>query len=719
MKQLKSEPVALFGGVDSVTTPLLVQPGKLISSSNYEPDINGGYRRMSGFERYDGQPRPSDASYWIMEVDTSGTFNVGDEITGATSGATGKVVLIAEAAVVESGFGGFFDLLSLCGITVSSPSTTSLSILILAKVTGTFSASETINVGGSPQGTFVDIEENTASTGTLHAQYKNLAADAVRADIQSPPGSGPIRGVWYYKENLYCFRDNVAATECIMYKATSSGWSAITFGRELQFSTTTGEIFEGDTVDQVSSGASGVVKRVLLRTGTWGGTAAGTLVFDSITNGPFDHGQQLRVAGVNKAVTNGADTPITLQPGGRFEFDNINFFGTVDKQRMYFVDGVNYISEFDGTRLVPIRTGIGNDSPKHIVGHKNHLMVSVESSVQVSGIGNPYSWTALTGAAELGLGEECTGLLPQVGDAASGVLVITTDTRVLILYGNDTSDFNLVVYSPEAGAHRYTLQNIGFAYFMNKRGITQIQSSQAFGGFEMSVFSRLMQPFIDEKQGLQTASCVVEKKNQYRIFFNDGQGLIMHLSQTDNGMTASLMPFDYGEDLYINQVCSFTDTSGAERLLAAGSDGYVYELDRGTSFDGEPIAAHFMSVFNHSKSVRYIKRYKRTILQFRATNTVNVSIGYDLSYGNLDPAYSNAVSTPQVIAKTTNEVGGYWDNFNWDSFSWDASYLQEINVDTPGNGESIALIVSGETDLDEPYTVHTCITQYIDGRLNR
>jgi hypothetical protein len=72
-----------------------------------------------------------------------------------------------------------------------------------------------------------------------------------------------------------------------------------------------------------------------------------------------------------------------------------------------------------------------------------------------------------------------------------------------------------------------------------------------------------------------------------------------------------------------------------------------------------------------------------------------------------------------TIAKTTYGAGGYWDNFNWDSFSWDASYMQEINVDTPGNGDSIAIIVTGDTDEDEPYTIHTAYVYFMDGRLNR
>lgn len=687
---MKRDVIPLIGGVDSVTTPVLVSPGRLLSAQNFEPDIYGGYRRMYGIERYDGRPSPSSAIYYVATITVTGTISVGDTITGVTSGKT--AIVIASTSATER---------------------------IVTKVSGTFTNGENLNVGGVAQGTLTSMEASAASTGELHATYNNLAADIYRADITAPPGSGMIRGVWNYSGDEYCFRDNVGATACIMYKASSSGWQAISFGREIQFTGAVAEIVEGATVTGGTSGATAVVKRSLLRTGTWTASGAGTLVFDTVT-GTFQNGEDLKVGGVKKAVAASADTSISLLPGGRFEFVNYNFTGTASTQRMYFVDGVNEISEFDGTRLVPIRTGIGSVKPKYITGHKNHLFVVIGSSVQVSGIGNPYSWTALTGAAELGLGEEGTGLLPQVGSSTTGVLMVSTKTKIYILYGNDTTDFNLVLYGPESGAVPYTLQNIGYAHFMNARGVTQLQTTQAFGAFQMSVLTKAMQPFIDSKQGLQTASCIVRKTNQYRVFFNDGDGLIVYFSQSaTGGLDISLMPFNYGSSLYMNQVCSFVDSDGTERMLGAGSDGMVYELDKGTSLDGSPISAHIMMTFNNSKSVRLRKRYRRTILQFRAGNTAHIDVGYDLSYGNLDSSYGNSVSMPQVMSKTINSVGGLWDNFNWDSFTWDASYMQEINANTPGVGESISILVANESEEDEPFTIHTCMTHYFDGRINR
>lgn len=679
MSGVQSEPIIFQGGLDLVSPALQLSPGALIDSKNFEPDINGGYRRMYGFERFDGRSRPSDANYYVMAVNITSTIAAGNTVTGATSGATAVVLQVN-------------------GTTE----------LIVSKVTGTFTA-ETLNVGGSPKATVTTTSLNAGTTPLLHATYKNLAADLYRADITTVPGSGVVRGVWYYNGNVYAFRNNAGGTACVMHKATASGWSAVTFGYEIQFTGATGQINEGDTITGGTSTATAVVRRAMLRTGTWSVSGAGTLVVDTIT-GTWQNGEAIKVGASSKATSASLCTAITLQPGGRFEFVNYNFSGTTSSFRMYGCDGVNYAFEYDGTYFCPIRTGITPDAPKYIAAWKNMLVVSVASSVQVSGIGSPYSWTALTGAAELALGATCTGLLPQLGNASSGAIAIFTDRQTFMLYGNSSSDFKMVIQSPDAGAQSYTAQNIGYGYFLDTKGVVSLQSSLNFGNFEMSTLTRAIQPLIDNKRGLAVASCIVRATNQYRIFFNDGTGLIIYMQGDQLG---ALMYFDYGSSRYMNTVCSAVDSTGVERIFASGSDGYVYELDKGTSFDGDNISSHILTAFNSSNSPRNRKNYIRSVLQVTAKNTAQVSVGYDLSFGDSD------VLPGKQISQTGYGGGGYWDQFSWDTFNWDAPYVSDYKIDMPGNGRNIALMVLGDTDIDEPFTIHSAIVHYRVRRLER
>lgn len=681
--QIKTDIVPLFGGLDLVTTPVLVPPGRLISSNNFEPDINGGYRRMPGIERYDGHDSPHESDYYIADVVVTGIVAVGDTITGATSSATAKVVKVID-----------------------------YTHLLVTRVTGTFAA-ENFTISAAIQGSISDININSALTNALHAEYKNIAADDYRTNIRAVPGSGYVRGVKYFQGNVYAWRDNAGGTACIMYQATASGWSAISFGRELQFTGAVGEIFEGDTVTGATSGATGIVKRALLRTGTWTVSGVGTLVFDTIT-GAFQNGENIQVSAVKKVVANGVDTAISLLPGGKMDFDIYNFSGSATTERLYFADGVNKLSEFDGTRLVPIRTGATPDTPLFVKGHKNQLVSAINTDLIVSSIGNPYAYTAITGASDIAVGEVITGIKPQVGDFSAGAMVVTTKNKILVLYGNDTKDFNLVTYAPNNGGRSYTLQNIGFAYFLEARGVTQMATSRNYGGFQMNVLTNIIQPYIDARLGLEMASCVIKSSNQYRLFFNDGTGLICQIVPDPAGTTAvgASMPFDYG-DIVFNTIDSVVDASGTERVFGAATNGYVYELNVGTSFDGDAIQAHMILTFNNSKSPRLRKRYRRSILQFRSGSTATMRIGYDLSYGDGDASYGRSVE------KTLYGAGGFWDSFIWENFTWDAAYAQQITVNSVGTGENISLVITNDSDQDEAFTVHTCFLHYTQGRLNR
>jgi hypothetical protein len=57
---------AFAGGIDISTPALRMPPGVVIDTLNYEPEFNGGYSRMKGYERFDGQPSPSGATNEVV-----------------------------------------------------------------------------------------------------------------------------------------------------------------------------------------------------------------------------------------------------------------------------------------------------------------------------------------------------------------------------------------------------------------------------------------------------------------------------------------------------------------------------------------------------------------------------------------------------------------------------------------------------------------------------
>jgi hypothetical protein len=666
---------ACQGGLDTMSPPLTMPPGVAINAQNFECSITGGYRRIAGYERYDGRVSPSDQYYATLAATITGSYAVGNTLTGLSSGAT--CVIIAAATT------GFY----------------------VTKVVGVFEAAEELQVSAVTVATCVTPTViGGGTTQKEDAELSALAADVYRADIEAVPGSGPVRGVWSYNNNLYAFRDNAGQTACEMHKASASGWQTVSFGYELSFSTGVVQIEEGDTVVGGTSGATGIVKRVLTRTGTWGSDAAGTLVFSSIT-GTFQASETIKVSTVTHATATATQAAITLLPGGRFQFVNYNFFGGAYTARMYGCDGTNRAFEFDGTTFAPISTGMLVDAPQFITAHKSHLFLSFDSSVQHSGVGDPYAWSVVLGASELALGEQVTGMVPHIGDAANASLVMMTRNRIFVLYGNSSSDWNLVTAQTEVGGLAYTQQKIGDMYWLDDRGVTAMQAVLQFGNFAQATASQQIQDWIREKKSRVVDSHISRESNQYRLFFNDGTGLYSSFS---NGKLVGMMPISFPNDVKCS--CSNEWNDGVERIFFGSSNGYVYQLERGASFDGEAIDAYFTTSYNNIKSPNVQKRYRKAVLEVRGSGYTALQFGYELGYTDTN------IPQPIQTTLTIDLALTMWDAFTWDNFFWDGRSLAPSALSITGSAENIALAVSSRSAVIRPFTVTGMLVHYTPRR---
>lgn len=108
MPQVKADYYALQGGLDLVTPAISVSPGAALDAQNYEPYISGGYRRIDGYERFDGRQSPTSATYWILPFSQTGSVVVGDNIVGVTSGATAVVLAVFSTYLVLARVVGTF-----------------------------------------------------------------------------------------------------------------------------------------------------------------------------------------------------------------------------------------------------------------------------------------------------------------------------------------------------------------------------------------------------------------------------------------------------------------------------------------------------------------------------------------------------------------------------------------------------------------------------------
>ena len=687
---IKTQYYSLGGGVDMVTPAITVSPGFARSSVNYEP-LDQGYMRIDGFERLDGQPKPSDASYWILDFDAgTAIISEGDTVTGADSGATGEALI---DAVIESGSYGGND---------------AAGYNVLVNVVGTFQNNENLQVSAATKSVADGVVKQLgADTDALNDTYLQDAIETTRADILVVPGSGNMRGAWIYGGVTYAFRDNAGGTAVDMYKATAAGWVLQDLGETFTFTSGgTTEIQEEDTVTGSVSGETAVVKRVILTDGTWaGGDAEGRLIVYSVS-GAFQ-AENLLVSAANLATIAADAVPNTLGAGGRFDFVNSNFGGHSGTNRMYGCDGASLGFEWDGAVFVPIITGMTTDTPAHVFVHKKHLFYSFTGgSVQHSGIGDPYAWTILSGATEIAIGEEITGFS---GNATKTLTIFGRNT-IAILYGTSAADWELVTLTDEAGAIEWTAQLIGSPIYMDDRGLRSLETTQAFGDFKLGTLTRLVDPVFKAKKKAGVtplASVRVRAKEQYRLFWSDGTGLTMYLGRGK----PEIMEFNLGKAVHC--IASGEDSSGNEIIVFGSTDGYIYQLDAGTSFDGAAVDAYVRLPFNHVGTPARHKKWRQLTLEMDAAFGSTLNILADFGYG--DPEGTVAAAEATAIGGGA----GYWNLDNWNEFQWSAAGVGVALLHIEGEGTNMSVSFLSEKIYEAPHVLHGLTLHFSELRLQR
>jgi hypothetical protein len=406
----------------------------------------------------------------------------------------------------------------------------------------------------------------------------------------------------------------------------------------------------------------------------------------------------LDIGGVLNVATIAADgTAITLLPGGRYDMVVNNFFGTAGTRRIYGADTVNRGFEFDGTVFCPIKTGMDIDTPSHVYVHKKHLFFSFDGSTQHSGIQTPYKWTAISGAAELAVGDTVTGYQAQPGSEGNGALAIFSKNTIHILYGTSADDWNLVYYRDEVGANAYTIQEFGMTLFHDDRGINNLLTVQEQGNFQHNTISRNVKPFLNKRKSLTTASCVSRQKSQYRIFFSDSYALYV---TTHNRRVVGIMPIKFNHKV---ECCfSLETTDGSEGIYFGSDDGFLYQMDKGTSFDGGRIEANFQVHRLNFKTPRVKKRFMDSVAEVSGVGFHRFTFSYRLGYSSAD--IDNGAEKTVAVDLTSNT----WDaeDATWDQgqYSWDGESLSPSRLKLKGRSENIVLSFRSYSNYFSPIT---------------
>lgn len=399
-------------------------------------------------------------------------------------------------------------------------------------------------------------------------------------------------------------------------------------------------------------------------TGTKRTISVGDKFYSTQTDAENDTNPVLQVA--SKVDYNGVPSlEKIIENTSRFNFITANFYGREDWDGFYGVSGAGTAFSFatynadnsvDGSLekyIINITTNTEDqegDIPRHIAFHHNALALGYSSGiVRFSVPGEPENFDGVQGAAEIGIGDEVTGLLSLRGTT----LGVYCANSIWGIQGTDADNYQTQVLSPSIGAIEHTVLDIGLPIHCDTRGISTLEQSEKYGDFLGQRLSQSVTPFVSPRMISDSSQFTgegvlgaipVRSKNQYRAFFKDGKVLVMTFDQ--NQAPSFTMSEYFVNNVESNKVLpiawsSQVDDTGVERIHFSNysldySSPYVYELDRGWGFEGNPIPNNYVVnwIYNDPFSFYTVKKVRLDGLT-KGLSSCNVSTAsdYNLDFG--------------------------------------------------------------------------------------
>lgn len=465
---------------------------------------------------------------------------------------------------------------------------------------------------------------------------------------------------------------------------------------------------------------------VQLITGTYvDGNAAGWLVLDIPGAGytpEISNGMELRTApagaGDLLATITSGDQPIRL-PGwpdlqanqSQYRFIGTNYYGMADYQAVYGVSGASPAFTYDGSRLLWIRTPLdpAQDLPRHVARHGASLVLGYfQGAYILSAVGQPTNFRGEDGAVSNEIGERLTNLLPAMGDA----LLVTGLKQTKVLHGLDPTTYQQETISDERGAMEYTGADVGRLLITDALGVAAADATQAYGDLTRSYLSMAVQPWLSPRlrstlgvgSTLQQAigALAVRYKNQYRLYFRDGYYLTMTANDTPEfTLQRYYVPGENGDDdqpFPMAAVTNGIDMDGRERVFgsfdADANRGYVFELDHGNTFDGQPIAAFVvLNPLNFSDSEQ-LKRFDRLFMLGLAEGYAGLRLSRAADYADPDDSkgFAFTLGSRTALAPKTGSTAA------------------RGGTDAPIEGYEVTVRIDTTTDTEGPHTLQGIAT---------
>ena len=584
------------GGLVSNLSPLqhgINAPGSARLLKNFEPSVDGGYKRIEGFAKYDSSQVPP---YGLPKVHGSGQ--------------TGTTLIIGNIFITPAANDTF----------------------TVAGVAGTYSITSV-------------SYDNTNKRATLTLSTSLASSPADLAAVTFTTKAGLISGVAAWESNVIALRNNS------LYKSTGSGWTKINIpsygtvlvngasqtGSSLVIDGLTDNPKVGDTFT-----ISGVEKiYTVLTTATVTSGGATLSISPSLASSPADN------AALTWLTSNYSDS----------EKLRTSKYRISTTSKIVGVDGVNYPFIYDGTTYTVLDATTDLLGVSFAAFHKNHLVFAKGDQIIFSSPYTDTDFNVANGSGIISIGGAITGII-----IFREALIIFTEKSISQITGNTSADFVLQSITRNVGCVASdTIQEIGGdIMFLGPEGLRLLGATERTGDFNLGVVSKVIQQEATDliSSSSSFSSVIIKQKSQYRIFgYNSSitaassKGILGTQMTADN--TASIA---WAETTGIKSYVADGDYKNqTETVVFAHTDGYVYRMESGNSFDGSNIIASFATPYVPINDPRVRKTFYKLFLYTDPLGSVTTSVNLKLDFDDVGSIQPETI----VLSNSTGSVGFY------------------------------------------------------------
>ena len=640
------------GGLVSNLSPLqhgTQAPGSARILRNFEPSVEGGYTRIQGYAKYDSSFIPAYGEPKVHGGSQTGTtLVIGNLYQSPVEGDTFTIAGVAGTYTIATGGVSYSSANKRATLTL----TTSLATSPADKAAVTFTSHTGLTTGlAAWRGTTIAVRNN---------------------NVYSSSGSG-----WT--------RINVPSYGTVLVNGGSqTGGSLIVDGL-------TGIPQAGDTF--TIAGVSLIY--TVTATATVSGGGATLAISPNLASSPAD---------------NAAITFLTANRTGTNK-NRFTKYRIGASEKIAAVDGTNYPFVYDGTTYTQLNSAPSDVlGAEHIVFFKNQLFFAKGNVLNFTAPYTDSDFNTANGAGNISIGSTITGLV-----VFREQLIIFSEDKIDRLVGNTLSDFVLQPIARNIGCvDRDTIQEIGSdVMFLGPDGLRLLSATDRIGDVDLAVVSKPIQKEVTDVTTANTsfASVVIKKKSQYRLL-----GYNENISATAaTGILGTQLAgeqatyFGWAELRGIKAYVADSDYHlRVETVVFANDDGYAYEMDSGSSFDGANINATFSTPFVPVTDPRLRKAFYKLVLYLDPEGSVDITANLKLDFD--DEGLIQPDSIP--FSNTTGTVGFYGSPTATYGVARYGSKLKKVfGTQVVGSGFTVSLQFTSDS-TDPPFSLDAATLEF-------